>query len=88
VLGPGGGGTRHGRRVVPDPSSTTARSAGAAGMMTGGSRPSAAARGEREAGRARPEARLGCCARCGGAGMRSWNGPKRKKVGGVKKKGF
>jgi hypothetical protein len=56
--------------------------------MTTGSRPSAAARGEREAGRAGPEARLGFCACCGGAGLRNWNGPKRKKVGGVKRKGF
>jgi hypothetical protein len=27
-------------------------------------------------------------ARYGGAGLRSWNGPKRKKVGGVKRIGF
>jgi hypothetical protein len=65
-----------------NPSSTPARSAGAAGGTTGGSRPSAATRGEREAGRAGPEAGWAVRARVREAGLPALAAETREKIEG------
>jgi hypothetical protein len=61
---------------------------GAAGGMTSGSRPSAAAHGEREAGRAGAKARLGCGAGVREVGLRLELGQKGKGVEGEVEKVF